>query len=164
MMRWFVDQGPMPRFDRWTYWEKFDFLAVFWGMAAIGSSGLILWLPDVTALVLPGWIFNVATIIHSDEAMLAAGFIVTVHFFNTHFIPTKFPLDTVIFTGRMQRWKMLEEKPLHYERLEQEGRLEQMKAEAPDIFTSLISGALGMLFVTLGILVIVMLVTGLFIK
>jgi hypothetical protein len=29
------------------------------------------------------------------------GFIFTVHFFNTHLRPEKFPMDTVIFTGRM---------------------------------------------------------------
>jgi cytochrome b subunit of formate dehydrogenase len=162
MMRWFVDVGPMPKFDRWTYWEKFDFLAVFWGMAAIGLSGLILWMPDVSARIMPGWVFNIAIIVHSDEAMLASGFIVTVHFFNTHFIPTKFPMDTVIFTGRIQKYKLLEEKPLHYERLEKAGLLEQMKAEPPDILTSLVSGTLGMIFITLGVLVVIMLLTGLF--
>ena len=36
-----------------------------------------------------------AHIIHSDEAMLAAGFIFTFHFFNVHFRPDKFPMDRV---------------------------------------------------------------------
>ncbi|HOS87696.1 MAG TPA: aminotransferase class I/II-fold pyridoxal phosphate-dependent enzyme, partial [Burkholderiaceae bacterium] len=35
MFLWFFNRGPMPKFDRWTYWEKFDFWAVFWGMFAI---------------------------------------------------------------------------------------------------------------------------------
>ena len=161
MMRWFVGQGPMPKFDRWTYWEKFDFLAVFWGMVAIGFSGVILWAPELTARFLPGWIFNVAIIVHSDEAMLAAGFIFTVHFFNTHFIPTKFPMDTVIFTGRMQKYKFIEEKPLHYERLVAEGQLEKAKAETPDILTSLLSGAMGLVFLSVGILSIILIVIGL---
>lgn len=25
MIKWFLGKGPKPRFDRWTYWEKFDF-------------------------------------------------------------------------------------------------------------------------------------------
>ncbi|MDO8596259.1 MAG: hypothetical protein Q7R45_06515, partial [Sulfuricaulis sp.] len=33
MFRWFLGQAPRPVFDRWTYWEKFDYWAVFWGMA-----------------------------------------------------------------------------------------------------------------------------------
>ena len=47
---------------------------------------------------MPGWMLNVATTIHSDEALLAVGFIFSIHFFNTHFRPEKFPIDTVIFT------------------------------------------------------------------
>ena len=35
--RWFVGLGPRPRFDRYSYWEKFDYWAVFWGMAIIGT-------------------------------------------------------------------------------------------------------------------------------
>src|SRR6266702_5560788 len=27
MVRWFMFRGPKPTFERWTYWEKFDFLA-----------------------------------------------------------------------------------------------------------------------------------------
>ena len=50
---------------------------------------------------MPGWAVNVATTIHSDEALLAVSFIFVVHFFNTHFRPEKFPIDTVIFTEGM---------------------------------------------------------------
>ena len=46
MVRWFFFKGPKPTFERWTYWEKFDFIAVFWGMFAIGGSGLMLWFPE----------------------------------------------------------------------------------------------------------------------
>ena len=98
-LKWFLRRGPRPAYGRWTYWEKFDYFAVFWGVAIIGATGLLLWFPVVFTRVLPGWVLNVATIIHSDEALLAVGFIFTVHFFNTHFRPEKFPMDTVIFTG-----------------------------------------------------------------
>ena len=99
-MKWFFGHGPRPQYGRWTYWEKFDYFAVFWGVAIIGSTGLLLWFPEFFTRLLPGWFINVATIIHSDEALLAVGFIFTIHFFNTHFRPEKFPMDTVIFTGR----------------------------------------------------------------
>ena len=92
-----------PQFDRWTYWEKFDYFAVFWGVAIIGASGLIMWFPDFFTRFLPGWIINIALILHSDEALLAAGFIFSIHFFNTHFRIEKFPMDTVIFSGRVSK-------------------------------------------------------------
>ncbi len=98
-VKWFWGKGPRPEYGRWTYWEKFDYLAVFWGIAVIGLSGLMLWLPELFTKFLPGWLINVATIIHSDEALLAVGFIFTIHFFNTHLRPEAFPMDTVIFTG-----------------------------------------------------------------
>jgi thiosulfate reductase cytochrome b subunit len=113
-IKWFFGTGPRPAYGRWTYWEKFDYFAVFWGVAVIGSTGLMLWFPELFTLILPGWFINVATIIHSDEALLAVAFIFTVHFFNTHFRPDKFPMDTVIFTGRMSLEELKEERPREY--------------------------------------------------
>ncbi len=98
-LKWFLGRGPRPEYGRWTYWEKFDYFAVFWGVAVIGFSGLILWFPEFFTKLFPGWLINVAMIIHSDEALLAVGFIFTIHFFNTHLRPDAFPMDTVIFTG-----------------------------------------------------------------
>ncbi len=123
MLKWFVFKGPKPSFDRWTYWEKFDFLAVFWGMFAIGGSGLILWFPELFGGFLPGWSFNVATIIHSDEALLATGFIFTVHFFNTHGRPEKFPMDYVVFNGQISKHEFMEERGEQWKRYEQNGTL-----------------------------------------
>ena len=60
-MRWFFG-GTAAGFDRFTYWEKFDYMAVFWGVTMIGVSGLVMWLPDVFTLVLPGWAINVALV------------------------------------------------------------------------------------------------------
>lgn len=131
MFRWFFFAGPKPRFDRWTYWEKFDFMAVFWGMLVIGSSGLLLWFPVFFGKFVPGWLFNVATIIHSDEALLATGFIFTIHFFNTHFRPEKFPMDKVIFNGEITGREMQEERSDQWERYTQEGRLDQLLVERP---------------------------------
>lgn len=116
-MKWYMGKGERPRYGRWTYWEKFDYFAVFWGIAVIGSSGLILWFAEAFTRILPGWVINVAAIVHSDEALLAVGFIFTIHFFNTHFRPEKFPMDTVIFTGRMSLEDFKEDKPAEYEAL-----------------------------------------------
>ncbi|HKL49071.1 MAG TPA: cytochrome c3 family protein [Desulfuromonadales bacterium] len=131
MVRWFLFLGPKPSFDRWTYWEKFDFIAVFWGMFAIGGSGLMLWFPEAFGAFLPGWIFNVSTIIHSDEALLATGFIFTVHFFNTHGRPEKFPMDFVIFNGELPKEEFIEERGDQWRRYQEEGILEDYVKEKP---------------------------------
>ncbi|KIH77629.1 doubled CXXCH domain-containing protein [Geoalkalibacter ferrihydriticus] len=131
MVRWFLFLGPKPVFERWTYWEKFDFLAVFWGMIAIGGSGLMLWFPEFFGGFLPGWAFNVATIVHSDEALLATGFIFTVHFFNTHGRPEKFPMDFVIFNGEMNKEEFIHERLDQWKRYEELGITEQFVKPKP---------------------------------
>ncbi len=135
-LKWFVGRGERPAYGRWTYWEKFDYFAVFWGIAVIGSTGLTLWFPVFFTRFLPGWFLNVATIIHSDEALLATGFIFTVHFFNTHLRPEKFPMDITVFTGRMPLEELKRDKPREYEALVASGKLEEQMEEAyPPIVT-----------------------------
>lgn len=130
--KWFVGKGPRPNYGRWTYWEKFDYWAVFWGVAVIGSSGLLLWFPEFfTGLGLPGAFINVATIIHSDEALLAVGFIFTYHFFNTHFRPDKFPMDPVIFTGKVLIDELKDDRPREYDIIMQNEELHDKFGDAP---------------------------------
>jgi predicted CXXCH cytochrome family protein len=125
--KWFIGLGPKPGYGRWTYWEKFDYFAVFWGVAVIGFSGLILWFPEFFTKIFPGWLINVAMIIHSDEALLAVGFIFTIHFFNTHLRPEAFPMDTVIFTGTIPEEEYKHERPQEYEELKNSGRLDDVR-------------------------------------
>lgn len=133
-LKWFIGKGERPEYGRWTYWEKFDYFAVFWGIFVIGSTGLTLWFPEFFTQFLPGWFLNVATIIHSDEALLATGFIFTIHFFNTHLRPEKFPMDLVIFTGRVPLEEFKLDRPKEYKELVEKGELEKYLAEPyPDI-------------------------------
>ncbi|MBI5535157.1 MAG: hypothetical protein HY898_20690 [Deltaproteobacteria bacterium] len=125
--KWFFGKGKQPDFDRWTYWEKFDYLAVFWGVPVIGLSGLVMWIPQLVTRVFPGWVINVAHIIHSDEALLATGFIFTFHFFNVHFRAEKFPMDPVIFSGRITEEEMMHERRRQYDRLKASGKLDEAK-------------------------------------
>jgi len=154
--RWFFGKGPKPQFDRWTYWEKFDYLAVFWGVFMIGTSGLIMWWPDFFTRFLPGWVINVAIIIHSDEALLAAGFIFTIHFFNTHFRLEKFPMDTVIFSGRISRSELLHERRRWYDRLIASGQLDQFRVRDDWEGWKGIARGLGYLFFGTGVVLLVL--------
>lgn len=131
MFKWFFGFAPRPKFDRWSYWEKFDYWAPFWGMLIIGCSGLMLWFPTVTARILPGWVFNIATIVHAEEAIMAAVFIFTVHYFNVHFRPEKWPMDIVMATGAVPLEEFKHEHRLEYERLAASGELEKYLIKPP---------------------------------
>jgi cytochrome b subunit of formate dehydrogenase len=109
--KWYFGKGERPQFGRYAYLEKMDYLGEVWGFIVIGGSGFMLWFPEFFGRWMPGWMFNVATIFHAYEAMLAAAFLFTIHFFNVHLRPDKFPLDAVMFTGRATRDYMEEEHP-----------------------------------------------------
>lgn len=156
--RWFFGNGEKPQFDRWTYWEKFDYFAVFWGVFIIGFSGLVMWFPQFFTQFLPGWMINVALIIHSDEALLAAGFIFTFHFFNTHFRLEKFPMDTVIFTGRISKAEMVHERKRWYDRLIKEGRLDQHRSKDEWLRWKEISKPIGYLFFGTGVILLLLII------
>jgi cytochrome b subunit of formate dehydrogenase len=98
-LRWFLGLGPKPQFERYAYWEKFDYWAVFWGMIVIGFSGYAMWFAPFFAHFLPGWALNAVLVIHSEEGLLAILFIFSIHFVNTHLRPDSFPMDMVVFTG-----------------------------------------------------------------
>lgn len=153
-VKWFIGKGPRPEYGRWTYWEKFDYFAVFWGVGVIGFTGLLLWFPTFFTRLMPGWVLNVATTIHSDEALLAVGFIFTVHFFNTHFRPEKFPIDTVIFTGGMPLEEFKRDRPREYQELVESGRLESLLMDAPIPLVQRFWRRFGFTALTIGLLLI----------
>ena len=160
MFEWFFGLGPRPVFDRWTYWEKFDYWAVFWGVAIIGGSGATLYFRVAVANVLPGWVLNVATILHGEEAILAAVFLFTVHFFNNHFRPDKFPLDTVMFTGAMTLEELKREHAVQYERLVESGELERYRVPPPSPAMARGSRILGFTLIAIGLTLLTLVMIG----
>ena len=126
-------------------------MAVFWGVTVIGISGLMMWFPLTVTRLLPGWSINIAHIIHSDEALLAAGFIFTVHFFNSHFRPEKFPLDTVMFSGHITEAELRHERPKLYARMQSAAQLDELDIRSDWSGWKPIFGPIGMLFLATGI-------------
>ncbi len=158
--KWFFG-GKRPNYGHWTYWEKFDFLAVFWGIAVIGGSGLALWFPEEATKFIPGYCLNIATIIHSDEALLAAGFIFSFHFYNTHLRPEKWPLDPVIFVGSITVEELKHERPREYAQLKADGSLEKLTTTTPpEPWIKKLATVFGLFVVTTGsVLLVAILVT-----
>jgi len=151
MFKWFLNAGEKPKFDRWTYWEKFDFFAVFWGMFVIGISGVVMWIPELSSYIMPGWMINIVHLAHSEEAFLAAVFIFTIHFFNNHLVPDKFPLEKNIFTGSYTLEDLKKERPLEIERILKKNRLEEIKCSGPGTGMQFFAGVFGIASVLLGI-------------
>ncbi len=130
-LRWFLFLGPRPRYGRWTYWEKFDFWAVFWGTFVIGLSGLMLWFPEQATRFVPGWALNAAVIIHGFEALLDIAFIFTVHVFHANLRPDKFPMDTMFLTGALPEGEFRHERPIEYDAARADGSYESLVVPEP---------------------------------
>lgn len=160
MFRWFFGKAERPSFDRWSYWQKFDYWAPFWGAGVIGLSGIMLFSPTVTASILPGFVFNIATIIHAEEALLATMFLFTVHFFNAHFRPDKFPMSTTIFTGVVPLDEFKHEHALEYERLQASGELEKHLVKRPSKGMETGSKLLGAVLIFCGLALLTLVIIG----
>lgn len=162
-VKWFLFLGPKPKFDRFSYWDKVDYWGVFWGMAIIGFSGYAMWFAPFFARFIPGSWLNIALLIHGEEALLAAGYIFVIHFFNTHLRPGNFPMDMVIFTGRQSEEELKEKHPEEYDRLVKNGELETLRVVAPPRWLINFGRVFGTSAVALGIVMIVLTI-GAFIK
>ena len=121
-MRWFFGLGPPPRFNRWAYWEKFDYWAVYWGLPLLAITGVMLMYPIETCRFLPGWSLNIAVLLHKAEAILAVSYIFIVHFFVGHLRPTSFPMNEAMFSGSVLLKEADEEKPAWVESLKSAGK------------------------------------------
>jgi predicted CXXCH cytochrome family protein len=161
MFKWFVGKGPRPMFGRWNYLERFDYWAPFWGLTIVGGSGLMLWFKYLTALVWPGWMFNVAALAHGEEAFLAIVFLFTVHFFNNHFRPDKFPPpDIVMFTGAVTVEEFKREHTLEYNELVATGKLDKYLVDAPSPAMTLGAKVLGIVLLTFGLTLLALVLIG----
>ncbi|HUV68381.1 MAG TPA: hypothetical protein VMW15_01880 [Terracidiphilus sp.] len=161
-LRWMVGLGPKPKFGRYAYWEKFDYWAVFWGMIVIGFSGYAMWFAPFFAHFLPGWALNAVLVIHSEEGLLAILFIFSIHFVNTHLRPDSFPMDMVVFTGVESEEEFKHKRPLEYERLVRQGKLEARQAEAPQTWLVTFSRVVGTIAIVIGLTLLVLTLTAYF--
>jgi cytochrome b subunit of formate dehydrogenase len=158
-MRWFLGLGPKPKFERYAYWEKFDYWAVFWGMVVIGFSGYAMWFAPFFARFLPGWALNAALVIHSEEGLLAILFIFSIHFVNTHLRPDSFPMDMVIFTGRESEEEFKTRRPDEYKRMLAEGRSAIRITDAPPPWLINFSRVVGFTAILIGLTLLILTLT-----
>lgn len=119
-VRYFFGKGAVPRFNRFTYWEKLDYLALFIGMNTMGLTGLILWFPEFFTRYVPGVFVNLAQILHLYEAILAVALKFVVHLVSAHLRPEVFPMERSIFNGKTSKEKMRREHPGEWDALNRE--------------------------------------------
>jgi cytochrome b subunit of formate dehydrogenase len=90
-----------PQYARFHYGEKFEYLALVWGMFVMGATGLALWFKVQVGHFAPRWTLDVATAIHFYEAILATLAILVWHFYEVMLDPDVYPMNWAWYDGRM---------------------------------------------------------------
>ncbi|MBT4890366.1 MAG: cytochrome C [Rhodospirillales bacterium] len=132
-MGWTIGLCKAPRFERWAWWEKFDYWAVWWGFTITGITGLMLYNPVLTSDYMPGWMLNLALWIHRIEAVLAIGHVFTIHFLMAHMRPGTVPFNGAMFDGTITMSEARHDHPEWVARLEKNGELEAMSVPEPSV-------------------------------
>ena len=76
------------------------------------------------------------------------------HFFNTHFRPDRFPMDTMIFTGSIPLEELKADRAREYEQLVASGELEQQLVEPMPHYVVRGFRIFGAIALTLGLILI----------
>lgn len=159
-LKWLLGFGPRPAFDRWIYWEKFEYLSLLWGTFVMALTGLMLWFPTTFSIFLPGWAIDMGLIAHRYEAILAAAFVFTIHFIHTHLLPEKVPVDEAMFTGIVSEEEMLHERPMHHKRLKEANLLKKYET-VPNVPLSIISKIIAVPLLLIGLFLTSLMVSSL---
>ena len=114
--------GPRPKFGRYSYVEKAEYLALVWGTIVMVVTGFMLWFENETLKRVPMWGLDVATLIHFYEAILATLAIFVWHLYYVIINPDFAPMSLTWIDGKLSRHHMEHEHPLELEEIEERER------------------------------------------
>ncbi|MGQ9523505.1 MAG: formate dehydrogenase subunit gamma [Armatimonadota bacterium] len=112
-----------PRYGRYSFIEKFEYLAVAWGGTVMILTGFVMWFPSQSMRYLPKWAVDVARVAHSYEALLAFLAIIIWHFYCVHLNPDFFPMNPAFLTGKLTEEQMAHHHPLEYDKVRDKPQL-----------------------------------------
>jgi cytochrome b subunit of formate dehydrogenase len=123
MLRYYAGlDSHKPRFGRFSYIEKAEYLALVWGSVVMAVTGFLLWFQDDALRHIPMWGLDVATIVHYYEAILATLAIFVWHLYYVIINPDFAPMSLTWIDGKLSRHHMEHEHALELEEIQEEER------------------------------------------
>ncbi len=116
-----------PKFDRFSYVEKAEYLALVWGTIVMVVTGFLLWFEEEALRHMPLWGLDVATIVHYYEAILATLAIFVWHLYYVFINPDFAPMSFTWIDGKLTRELMEHEHALELEEID----MYQSRGETP---------------------------------
>jgi cytochrome b subunit of formate dehydrogenase len=128
MLRYYAGlDSHRPKFGRFSYVEKAEYLALVWGSIVMAVTGFLLWFKDEALRHIPMWGLDVATIVHYYEAILATLAIIVWHLYYVIVNPDFAPMSFTWLDGKLSRHQMEHEHALELQEIEASER----SGEAP---------------------------------
>jgi len=106
-----------PKFGKYNYIEKAEYLALVWGTFIMIVTGAVLWFKTEATTILPKWGLDVADLIHYMEALLASLAIIVWHFYSVMLNPDISPMNLTWLIGNLTEEEMKHEHPLELEEI-----------------------------------------------
>ena len=107
-----------PKFDRFSYVEKAEYLALVWGTVVMVVTGLLLWFQNEALKHLPMWGLDVVTLVHYYEAILATLAIIVWHLYYVFVNPDFAPMSFTWIDGKLSRHDMEHEHAIELEEID----------------------------------------------
>jgi len=107
-----------PKFDRFSYVEKAEYLALVWGTFVMVITGFLLWFQNESLRHIPLWGLEVATIVHFYEAILATLAIIVWHLYYVFVNPDFAPMSFTWIDGKLSRHDMEHEHAIELEEID----------------------------------------------
>jgi formate dehydrogenase subunit gamma len=126
---YYIGEAEPPKYDRYSWKEKFDYWGAVQGTVVMVVTGLIMMFPFVAMKYMPPAYVHLSTISHTYWAIMDTAFIVIVHWWNVHYSPEVFPMSKAWITGNLSEDQMKHEHMLEYEEIM---RKMQQKTERKD--------------------------------
>ncbi len=129
MLRYLLFLSPKkPEFGQYNFEQKITYWFLFFGIALLIVTGVILWFPVFFTRFLPGDVIPAAKLAHGTEAVVAAIFVLIWHFYHVHIER----LNLSIFSGHLSENDLKTYHGREYTRLMNEyQRLAQEPADTP---------------------------------
>jgi len=117
-----------PEFDRFCYKHKLEYGALFAGTTLMSVTGVLMW----TEYHWSKFVFDISTLVHGMEAILACLAIMLWHLYEVHLRPHKFPIDHMWLTGVIDEEEMKAEYPFHYKKIMNDPELKKIYIKDKD--------------------------------
>lgn len=105
-------------YEKYTYWQKFQYWGVIFGVATMIISGFVLWFETAVMMILPKYIIDIVLIIHSDEALLLMLILFFWHLYIVHLQADYFPMNKIWLTGKISIEELKKKHYLEFEKLQ----------------------------------------------